>query len=173
MSNETNDFDPLANEAGWAALNNENSAFPDPTQPKKKSKLWLWITLAIVIPILICAFGFGALAIFGFNAAKAPIDATNNFYQAAKEKQDLDPYTCSKYLRTGSLNEDFAGKYKYNQQIVSYNFNSSSTVNGESTVTGTVERFGNKFYRAKVTLVREDGDYKVCKVRESAINNGR
>jgi hypothetical protein len=138
--------------------------------PPKKSKLWLWVTLAIVIPVTLCGIGALIFGVFVANEVTKPVDATNEFYKAVKEGQNLDDLTCQRYLdEDGDLNVDMDDIADIRGDVESYDFNSVETDESASDnaaeVTGTVTRDGT-VYDTTVILDKEGDDYKVCSLRE-------
>ena len=173
MADDFNNQNPPSDQPGWASAGNNQNPYgqqpgypqqnPYPQQPKKKSKLWLWITIAIVVPLFLCGLGVGGCAIFAAKSLTPPIDATNSFYKAAKAGDDLDPYTCKRFLdQDSSFNDIFDSEPK----IDSYNFSSVDITDNEAKVQGTVTREGKEF-EATIDLEKDDGKFKVCYVRES------
>ncbi len=153
--------DPQQNPYGQQPSYPQQNPYSQP--PKKKSKLWLWITIGIVVPLFLCGLGIGGCAFFATKTIAPAINATNDFYRAAKAGEDLDPYTCQRYLDQGSsFNDIFADQPK----IDSYRFTEVDITNGKATVDGKVTREGVTF-DAEIDLEKNDGKFKVCYVEES------
>ncbi len=197
MSDEVNNNDPLNEEPGWAALDGEQAQPtppPSPTpvgpdafpaidsslnqntapagvpygEPKKKSKLWLWITLSIVVPLMLCGIGAVACTTLIVSTTKPAVDATNNFYHAAQDGEDLDSLTCKRFLdEGGTFNGLFQESENNDRGIKSFDFKDVQVSNGEAEVTGTVKRENGTTYKTVVNLDKENGKFKVCTIRES------
>lgn len=137
---------------------------PSAIQPKK-SKLWLWITLAIGIPVLICGIGAVIFGLFLSGEVKSQFDPVNKLYSAARDGESITDYLCEDEKEFGSVEINLEEYKDLNGEIDSFNFKSSDTTNGDTTITGTVTREDGTF-DAEVDLVKEDGDYKVCSISE-------
>lgn len=141
--------------------------YPQYQMPKKKSKLWLWITLGIAIPLLLCGIGFAALTFWVVGETKPAVDATNKFYDAAMNGEDLDEHTCERYLDMDqSFNDDMEKFVDAHGELESYDFKEVETSGDSAEVNGKVTRDGTE-YNVTVQLDKDGDTFKVCTIFEN------
>ncbi|MBP9115881.1 MAG: hypothetical protein KBF89_05995 [Acidimicrobiia bacterium] len=151
------------------------SQYPDPySQKPKKRKYVKWLIIALVSSLLLCGLGIGGCTYFVYSKSKPALDATNNFYKAAKDGDDLSSLLCEKgtgYSSVSEFESDIIDQIGIYGNVVSYNFNSvkSDSVDGFTKVSGKVVRDngdGNKTYNAVTSVHKENGKFKVCGISE-------
>lgn len=136
--------------------------------PKKRRLTWLWI----LIPVLLVFIGATAVAItFGVKILVGPVDATNEYYAGLHDQNYSAAYEhlCAplqdRYTESQFVDLQHGDEQSYGQ-VTSYSFDNSDIRNSRAYTTGTVSRSSSRTRRYEVTLVKEDGDWKVCGIRQ-------
>jgi hypothetical protein len=135
--------------------------------PKKRRLTWLWILIPTLIVFTVATV---VVIVFAVKLIAEPIDTTNDYYSALKHHEYDDAYDqlCGA-LQTRYSQEDFNSIQRSDEgtkgSVTSYQFNEFHIENDDSTVTGDVDR-GDTNYNVRVDLRKEDGDWKICGIRE-------
>ena len=142
--------------------------------PKKRRLIWLWI----LIPVLLVMTASAIVAIvFGVKLFIGPIDATDDYYANLRDGQYAAAYdnlcaaaqrafTVEDFIAQQESDEDTKGRVEdfdfTDLEFDDESFDSSSI---DATVKGEVRR-SQATYDVRVGLRREDGDWRVCAIRE-------
>jgi hypothetical protein len=128
---------------------------------------WLWILIPVLMVFLASTI---VVIVFAIKLITGPVETTNSYYSDLRNRDYAGAYTelCgslrSQISRTGFI-ELQQGDERTKGRVTSYNFSNSEIHNHSAVVTGDVERGGSR-YSARLALSRENGDWKVCGVRE-------
>lgn len=148
---------PPAGAGGWT---------PGP-KPKKRRLTWLWILIPV---LLVFVASTVVVIVFVVKLALGPVQTTNDYYADLHHRDYSAAYgkLCfaiqrdipeSRYIALQRSDARSKGA------VEDYDFSSSHIENGNATTTGTVVRAGQE-YNATIGLRKEDGDWKVCSIRE-------
>jgi hypothetical protein len=132
---------------------------------------WLWILIPVLVVFLASSTVIG---VFGVKLYTQPIDATNEYYAAIRAGRYDDAYQqlCAARRFESTLTTFEATQTRENnaRPIVSYDFialdfpkNDNSSI--DIITTGTVNRNGFD-HDVRVGLVREDDEWRVCRIEE-------
>jgi hypothetical protein len=108
--------------------------------------------------------------VFAVKLITGPVETTNTYYSDLKHQQYADAYTelCGS-LRAQISQAGFIqlqqGDERTKGRVTSYDFSSSDIRDHSAIVDGTVQRGGSR-YDARLALRKENGDWKICGVRE-------
>lgn len=161
----------LPSQPSYAQVPPPYPQLPPPYMPQpKKSKAVKWIVIAVVASLLMCGLGIGGIAYFAVSKTGPAFDYANKFMKSATTGEELDDYICSSKPSTNfeQYMEDGAEQLG---EITSYDFDSYEKSKGEEIISGEILRdgtLGNSRSTFYISLIKEDGDYKVCALNESA-----
>ncbi len=135
--------------------------------PKKRRLTWLWILIPVLLVLVASTV---VVIVFAVRLVLGPVQTTNDYYADLKDRDYTAAYgeLCAAIQREITptrfeqiQRSDVATK----GTIEDYDFSSSHIHNDTATTTGTVRRAGQD-YDARIGLRKEDGDWKICSVRE-------
>ncbi len=135
--------------------------------PKKRRLTWVWILIPV---LLVLAVSTVVVIVFAVRLIAEPIDTTNDYYADLKDGDYNDAYDqlCSS-LQARYSPQDFIAIQRSDEgtkgRVSSYDFHEFHLEDDISTVTGDVDR-GATRYDVRVQLHKEDGDWKICAIRE-------
>lgn len=165
------DITQLPSQPAYAQAPPPYPQVPPPYIPQpKKSKAVKWIVIAVVASLLMCGLGIGGIAYFAVSKTGPAYDYANKFMKSATKGEELNDYICSSKPSENFENYMQQGEEQIGE-IQSYDFKNYESTNGEEIVSGEIVRGGylgssrSTFY---ITLVKEQGEYKVCALNESA-----
>jgi hypothetical protein len=148
---------PAAGGGGWT---------PGPA-PRKRRLTWLWILIPVLLVFVASAV---VVIVFAVRLVLGPVQTTNDYYADLQHRDYSSAYgrLCSD-VRSAVSEPRFEQIQRSDEAtkgaIEDYDFSSSHIDNDSATTTGTVERSGQE-YDARIELRKEDGDWKICAVRE-------
>lgn len=148
---------PAGGGAGWT---------PGP-RPKKRRLTWLWI---LIPTLLVFAVSTVVVIVFVAKLVLGPVETTNDYYADLHDRDYVAAYGKLCFAIQRDVSQD---RYVQLQEsdtrskgaVEDYDFSSSHIENGTATTTGTVVRSGSE-YNATIGLRKEDGDWKICSIRE-------
>jgi hypothetical protein len=129
--------------------------------------VWLWILIPVLLVFVASTI---VVIVFAAKLVLGPVQTTNDYYADLHRHDYVAAYgeLCSTIQRDISRDRFIALQRSDTSSkgpVESYNFSSSHIENGTATTTGTVVRAGSE-YNATIGLRKEDGDWRVCSVRE-------
>jgi hypothetical protein len=148
---------PPATGGGWT---------PGPP-PRKRRLTWLWILIPV---LLVFAASTVVVIVFAVRLVLGPVQTTNDYYADLRDRDYPSAYD---RLCSAVRSEISETRFEQIQRsdvatkgsIEDYDFSSSHIENDDATTTGTVRRAGQE-YDARIELRKEDGDWRICAVRE-------
>jgi hypothetical protein len=148
---------PAAAGGGWT---------PGP-KPKKRRLTWLWILIPV---LLVFVASTVVVIVFVVKLALGPVQTTNDYYADLHHRDYAAAYgklcfAIQRDVPEGRYIALQASDARSKGAVDDYDFSSSHIENGNATTTGTVTRAGQQ-YNATIGLRKENGDWKVCSIRE-------
>lgn len=135
-----------------------------PAPPKKRRLTWLWFLIPV---LLVFAVSVVLIIVFAVRAVIGPIEATDDYFALLRQERYAEAYKerCNEF-RDQLTQNDFVRREQASGRVGDFDIDSFDRSDDTATTEGTASRAGIDF-KVKVTLRKEDGDWKVCGIEAS------